>query len=207
MEAFAMYIYLVRHGETDWNNKFLFQGQTDIPLNKTGLMQARAIAREFKNRKIGAVISSDLKRAYQTAVEIRKASGLKAKIHKMKTFRERNYGNLEGTTYDRYHSQRKGYTGERDKEFFARLNKAFMQVVKKYKGTDIVIVAHGGVVRQIVSFVIGLKDYKRLRIYNASLSEVFYDQKRDAFFLLLLNSVSHLPRKERNKILYHIKGV
>ena len=202
-----MYIYLVRHGETDWNNKFLFQGQTDIPLNKTGLMQARAIAKEFKMRKIGAIISSDLKRAYQTAMEIKKASGLKGRIHQMKSLRERDYGNLEGTTYDRYHSQKKGFTGEKDREFFARLDKAFMQVVKKYKGKDIVIVAHGGVVRQIVSFVIGLKDYKRLRIYNASLSEVFYDQKRDAFFLLLLNSVSHLPAKERNKILYHIKGV
>lgn len=202
-----MYIYLIRHGETDWNNKFLFQGQTDIPLNKTGLMQARAIAKEFKHRQIDAIISSDLKRAYQTAYEIKKVSGLKGKIHTMKSLRERDYGNLEGTTYDRYHSQKKGFTGEKDPEFFARLNRAFAQIVKKYRGKDVAVVAHGGVVRQIVAHVIGLKDYKRLRIYNASLSEVFYDSKRDAFFLLLLNSVSHLPAKERNKILYHIKGV
>lgn len=202
-----MYIYLVRHGETDWNNKFLFQGQTDIPLNKTGLTQARSIAKEFKHRTIDAIISSDLERAYQTAYEIKKLSGLKKKIDTMKNLRERDYGNLEGTTYDRYHSQNKGFTGEKDPEFFKRINTAFKQIVKKYKGKDVVVVSHGGVVRQIVSYVLGLKDYKRLRIYNASLSEVFYDSKRDAFFLLLLNSVYHLPIKERNKILYHIKGV
>ncbi|MEI7542705.1 MAG: histidine phosphatase family protein [bacterium] len=202
-----MYIYLVRHGETDWNNKFLFQGHTDVPLNKTGLLQARAIGKELKYRKIDAIVSSDLKRAYQTANEIKKATGIKSRIYKMKQLRERNYGNLEGTTYDRYHKQNKSFTGEKDAAFFIRLNKAFKQIVKKFKGKDVVLVSHGGVVRQLVSYVIGLKDYKRLRIYNASLSEVFYDSKRNAFFLLLLNSVSHLPKKERNKILYHIKGV
>ncbi|MCE5301460.1 MAG: hypothetical protein LLG37_11415, partial [Spirochaetia bacterium] len=63
------------------------------------------------------------------------------------------------------------------------------------------------VVRQIVSYVLGLKEYKRLRVYNASISELFYIPEQDAFFLLCFNSVAHLPKNERNKIQYHIKGV
>jgi len=58
-----------------------------------------------------------------------------------------------------------------------------------------------------VASILNLKDYKKLRIYNASISEVFYNERKKAFFLLLLNSVAHLPKKSRNKIGYHIKGV
>ncbi len=202
-----MYIYLVRHGETDWNKKLLFQGHTDIELNNNGIRQAKCIAKTFKEVKLDAIISSDLLRAFQTAAEIRKVSPSKCPIIMDKGFRERNYGNLEGKLYDRYHKQNKDFTGEKDKEFFARINKAFDKVVKKHKGQDLVIVAHGGVVRQIISYILGLKNYKRLRVYNASISEIFYNPEKNGFFLLSFNSVAHLPKSERNKIQYHIKGV
>jgi broad specificity phosphatase PhoE len=202
-----MHIYLIRHGETDWNTKFLFQGQSDTELNKNGIMQAKSIAKEFKGRKIGGIISSDLKRAYKTAEIIASACGCRAKIQKDKRLRERHYGNLEGKLYELYRHKNKDFTGERDEKFFPRVNSAFKAAVKKYNGKDIIIVAHGGVVRQIVAFVLGLKEYKKLRIYNASISEIYYNEKKKAFFLLLLNSVAHLPGKARNKIEYHIKGV
>jgi broad specificity phosphatase PhoE len=202
-----MNIYLVRHGETDWNTKLLFQGHTDIKLNKNGLRQAQCIAKELKNADVEAVISSDLFRAFQTAEEISKAHSPKLKIEKMEGLRERNYGNLEGKLYDRYHSQGKDFTGEKDGKFFARVNKAFSTIMEKYTGKNIVVVTHGGVVRQIISHVLGLKDYKKLRVYNASLSEIYYNDKKKGFFLLGFNSVAHLPRKERNKIQYHIKGI
>jgi 2,3-bisphosphoglycerate-dependent phosphoglycerate mutase len=202
-----LHIYLIRHGETDWNTKFLFQGQSDTELNKTGIMQAKSIAKEFKDRNIGGIISSDLKRAFKTAEIIASACGCRAKIEKDKRQRERHYGNLEGKLYELYRHQKKGFTGERDSRFFPRVNAAFKSIIKRYKGKDVIIVSHGGVVRQIVAFMLGLEDYKKLRIYNASISEIFYNEKKKAFFLLLLNSVSHLPRKARNKIEYHIKGV
>jgi broad specificity phosphatase PhoE len=202
-----MHIYLIRHGETDWNTKFLYQGHTDIALNKTGIKQAEYIAKELKTRHIKAVISSDLKRAYKTAEIIKRAAGIKAAITKDRRLRERDYGDLEGQLYERFKRRTKKFTGENDGKFFARVNVAFRAVVNKYRDKDVAIVTHGGVVRQIVSHVLGLKQYKRLRIYNASISEIFYDSKKKAFFLLLLNSVSHLPEGERNKIEYHIKGV
>lgn len=201
-----MHIYLIRHGETDWNTKFLFQGQSDTELNKTGIMQARCIAKEFKGRKIGGIISSDLKRACKTA-EIIAAACNRKKIEKDRRLRERHYGNLEGKLYELYRHKKKDFTGEKDGKFFPRVNAAFKDTIKKYEGRDIIIVAHGGVVRQIIASVLNIPDYKKLRIYNASISEIFYNEKKKAFFLLLLNSVAHLPRAARNKIEYHIKGV
>lgn len=202
-----MNIYLIRHGETDWNGKFLFQGHADTPLNAAGKRQAAAIGKWLADAGIEHIITSDLKRAYETADIINSRLTVKVAVEKVKNFRERNYGNLEGKRYDLYHSQRRGFTGEKDGPFFRRINGAFNKVMKKFKGKNIAIVTHGGVVRQIAANAIGLKDYKKLRIYNGSISELFYNPEKKAMFLLLLNSVAHLPKKERNAIGYHIKGV
>jgi broad specificity phosphatase PhoE len=202
-----MYIYLVRHGETDWNTKLLFQGHTDIPLNKNGIKQAKCIAKELRHTSIGAVISSDLRRAVRTAEEIVNVMDPKPETEKISGLRERNYGNFEGKKYELYHSSDKNFSGENDRKFSARINSVFRDVMKKYRGKNIVIVTHGGVVRQIISYILGLKKYTALRVYNASISEIFYDEKKCVFFLLGFNSIAHLPVKQRNTAGYHIKGV
>ncbi|MCE5300934.1 MAG: histidine phosphatase family protein, partial [Spirochaetia bacterium] len=116
-----MHIYLIRHGETDWNTKLLFQGHSNTSLNKNGIRQAVCMGKELKDVRIDALISSDLNRAKETALEIRKLSNFRYKISVDRDLRERDYGNLEGKEYDLYHSQKKGFTGEKDREFFARV--------------------------------------------------------------------------------------
>lgn len=202
-----MNIYLVRHGETDWNDKLLFQGHTDTYLNKNGLIQAKYIADEFKNIKFEMIISSDLLRALETADIIKKITGFKKKIIISKNLRERNYGSFEGKKYEYLRHKRKNFDGEKDKVFFKRINNFFNSIIKKYKGKNIIIVTHGGVVRQIISKILQLNDYKKIRILNASISEIYYDEKNKKFFLIRLNSMAHLPKKHRVKIHKHIFGV
>jgi broad specificity phosphatase PhoE len=61
-------LFLVRHGETDWNrNPKRLQGRKNIPLNAKGIDQAECLAEFFKDIEISTIFSSPLSRAYQTA--------------------------------------------------------------------------------------------------------------------------------------------
>ena len=69
-------LYLIRHGETDYNNSLRFQGQTDIPLNQKGIEQAEKAADFFRNIPLQAIYTSTLIRAKTTAEIIARAKGM-----------------------------------------------------------------------------------------------------------------------------------
>jgi 2,3-bisphosphoglycerate-dependent phosphoglycerate mutase len=59
--------WFLRHGETDWNAQGISQGNTDIPLNATGVAQSRAAAEKLRDRGIATIVASPLSRAHATA--------------------------------------------------------------------------------------------------------------------------------------------
>jgi probable phosphoglycerate mutase len=90
-------LYFARHGETDWNVARRWQGQTDVPLNATGRVQAAALAARMRAEGIRAIGSSDLARARETAEIISRELGLSVSLVDA-AFRERSYGIFEGLT-------------------------------------------------------------------------------------------------------------
>ena len=92
-----MRIYLVRHGETEWNKEERCQGWTDISLTEKGREQAERLARALEKRPIAAVSSSPLARAFDTASAIARLHRLP--VTKERAFMELDHGELEGMDF------------------------------------------------------------------------------------------------------------
>jgi 2,3-bisphosphoglycerate-dependent phosphoglycerate mutase len=86
----------IRHGITDWNKEKRAQGQIDIPLNAEGLRQAEMLADRLQNKQWDRIVASNLTRAQQTATVI--SACLVLDVNTDVRLRERNFGEMEGTT-------------------------------------------------------------------------------------------------------------
>jgi len=96
----ATRILAIRHGETAWNVDTRIQGHLDIPLNETGLQQARWLAQALAaGDELHAIYASDLSRAHVTAQTLANAAGLAVTAHQ--GLRERAFGDFQGRTFAR----------------------------------------------------------------------------------------------------------
>ena len=98
-------LYLIRHGETDWNLDGRWQGHTDIPLNSIGRKQAKILAQRLhgEGTRFDVIYSSDLTRAYQTAWEI--GAAIKVAVQLLPPLREIDMGCWSGLTRDEIKSR------------------------------------------------------------------------------------------------------
>jgi broad specificity phosphatase PhoE len=104
-----VYIYLVRHGQTDWNVDHRMQGHIDIPLNACGRQQAQLLAKQLNHIQFHGVYSSDLCRASETAQLATQQEPIL-----LSGFREQHLGVYEG----------------KDSLTFSRLNLTLEQLLK-----------------------------------------------------------------------------
>jgi broad specificity phosphatase PhoE len=169
-------ILLIRHGLTDWNAEQRWQGHQDIPLNETGIDQARALARRLANWPIQALYSSDLKRAAQTADILAEAVGLQV-IHD-RAWRERDAGAFQGLTRaeikiqypEEFNAMTRGDVntpgGEDNQELHTRAVGAFDKLLARHPGQMVAVVSHGGLLHTILLYVLGLPvgEYGRLSL-------------------------------------------
>lgn len=88
-------VYLLRHGETQWNREEIFRGRADIPLNEAGRKQAAAAATYFAGKGIREIYSSPLKRAFETAQIVARALGVRD-ARKCEALTDISFGAAEG---------------------------------------------------------------------------------------------------------------
>jgi broad specificity phosphatase PhoE len=161
-------LWLVRHGQTDWNLAGRYQGQSDVPLNETGRQQAFSAAAQLAGGAFDALFSSDLCRALETATVIGAAIGLP--VIQDARLREIDQGDWEGLLVEeirlRYAAEwalRQGDAGsvrppggESVEEVAARVYSALDEIALRYPDGRIVVVCHGLAIATVVCHVRGL---------------------------------------------------
>ena len=199
-------LWLVRHGQTDWNAEGRIQGHTPTDLNDTGRAQARQLARYFATRskaRFAALYSSDLPRAHSTAQII--AAELELPIATTPELRERSLGPYEGKTSDEVRSLRAksmhgspgsgdlaDWTGvpgvEPDDQVWTRtlaiLDEISAAHIDAAATRDILVVTHGGVIARAVYQTLGIPNTHKRRFTLANGVVTILQFRGDDLFLL-----------------------
>ena len=194
----------VRHGETEWNKAGRFQGQSDVSLSEKGFKQAEILAAHFPVDKVDAIYSSDLIRARNTAEAI--ARTFKIEVQTKKELRELHFGDWEGLTYDeivggwpdalanflRHPDILEVPNGETFSQVQDRAMAAIMEIAKHHEGETVVVTAHGGILRTVLTTVmhIPLRYLWSIRQFNTAVSIACYDEA--GWIIELVNSTAHL---------------
>lgn len=144
--------WFLRHGETDWNAQGISQGNVDIPLNATGIAQARAAAQKLRNRGIATIVSSPLSRARVTAEFVGAALDLPIEIDP--DLREVAFGVQEGQKMSGWFADWiAGVATPNGAETFAALRRRAVAAANRATAQPpaVLIVAHGALFRSLRS--------------------------------------------------------
>lgn len=181
---------MIRHGQSEANFMGCFAGHMDSPATELGLKQAK-LAAEYvaENYKVGAVYSSDLKRAAAVGEAVAQATGLT--MHLDQQLREINAGDWEGVSFDTLVSDFLAYEvwcknignskcdgGESVAELQQRVVGRLREIAEKYPGETIVIATHATPIRvtQCHALGISLSEMKDIPwVSNTSVTEFDYD--------------------------------
>jgi broad specificity phosphatase PhoE len=144
------WLLLARHGETDWNREGRWQGHADVALNDLGREQARELATWMMSEPIDVIVSSDLKRAHETALIIAEAKRLPVTTDA--GLREIDVGRWSGLTPNEIAKCFPGmatHDGETNEQHLARVIEAFRRIAREHLGKRVLVVSHGKTLRVI----------------------------------------------------------
>lgn len=150
-------ICIIRHGETDWNLSGKLQGREDIELNDFGRAQAIRTALYFEDEHWDVIISSPLKRAYETARIIAAQISI-PEVHVVDEITERSYGEASGLLPEERRSRfpngvipgQEGFEHLRQ-----RAMKSLTKIASEFAGKRIIVVSHGGFTNAVLYTISG----------------------------------------------------
>lgn len=201
-------LWLIRHGETDWNAVGRLQGQLEVPLNAKGRRQAGQLATRLAQEHLllpfSALFSSDLGRARETAEAASRGLGLSPFLRE--DLRERHFGVLSDLTpaeAEVRHPELAARFRARDPDFvpeggesltqaFTRSVRALREIARAWPGEQVLVVSHGGVLDSAwrAAMALPLSVKRDHELFNASINRVRVAEGR--FELAGWGDVSHL---------------
>jgi phosphoserine phosphatase len=206
MDTPQIRIFLVRHGQTEWNRTHRFQGRSDVPLNEKGRNQARALAGALAGQSFTAIYASPLKRAVETA---RLATKYHPPIpfYTEDDFMEMALGDFEGVYGADWIKQYPDFLeawqknpatvqmpgGECLKEVQTRALKALNRIIATHPPeTTLMICSHNFVILSILCHAMGisLDHFRELKQATAAYSVICKDE--DGFSTEAVNVRDHL---------------
>ncbi|HEV2146641.1 MAG TPA: histidine phosphatase family protein [Longimicrobiaceae bacterium] len=160
-------IYLIRHGETDWNRRGLYQGTTDVPLNDAGRAQADALGALLREVDFDAGYTSPLRRARATAEAVLRGTGVP--LVEVPELRELSYGLWQGRGSEPAGRCNPGLEwrwkqdpwsvcfpgGESLYDVRVRAARAFGRIVDAHPGEAVLVSGHGHLNRVLLIHALG----------------------------------------------------
>jgi len=197
-------IFLLRHGKTEWNGQFRYQGKSDVPLNEEGRLQAQRAALRLTSLGIDAIYASPLSRAKENAHIVSKTLGAPIK-GLYEELCEMNFGAWEGLTapdIERSYAESFRLWRRNPEKVKIPKGESFSEVVERVTcgmkkilndaGENILVVTHGGSIRAALAglFAMDISASWRIRIDNCSLTSM--ELGSDRVMLAFANDTLHL---------------
>lgn len=200
-------IYIIRHGQTEYNKKLIVQGQKiDADLNETGRKQAEDFYQKYKNVPFDRIYTSELKRTHQSVAPFLK-KGIKHTI--LSDLNEMNWGVFEGkplvgeiyrqvseiiVRWKNGDYNVKAGEGESPIEALQRMKSAFNTIFNENDDENILVCMHGRVLRILMCHFTGkqLRNMDDFALHNLGLYRIEYDTQTEKVDVKLYCDTSHL---------------
>ncbi|OGM19188.1 hypothetical protein A2771_02630 [Candidatus Woesebacteria bacterium RIFCSPHIGHO2_01_FULL_38_26b] len=209
-------LIVVRHGESVANKQGIYQGQTfDTDLSELGIKQARALAKRLKSSDIIKIITSPLKRTFQTAQTVANEVGCEIEVNEM--IIETNHGKWEGKhkdwikknflpIYELWHSKPSEVIFPEGEAFIDTVKRTLNFLENTNFESNSLIVTHDNIIRAMISLISNLDIDKMweipLETASVNFIEVNMINRKNLFRVLKLNDLDHLVGL-RNNIKFH----
>lgn len=208
-----IYYYIVRHGQTLFNQKDRVQGWCDSPLTELGMKQAQAVGIGLKDINFIQAYTSISERAYDTALSIIQNRSIPLSVDKR--LKEFNFGYLEGEANSELMKGRKGnfeeilktgwvdVGGENEMQVQKRIYEFFNEINAKYQKGNILLTSHGLFINTLLKTLDNegyLAHQQEMGLENCSVSIISYDGQN--YRIVEMNNVTY--RDEGLKMLEKI---